>query len=546
MSRPVAGSRHGTVVVTLPGSPKGAKENLEAIIKLLPHACIQTAGLQSSRKLHSGGVKALESASGLSSTPSTTLPVKEPGHHSSLITAPGTSATRRLRASPYPMISMLDAHALISKHTPAGAEIITRPVDSSLIGYVLAYDIRAPVPVPAFRASIVDGYAVVGTDGPGIYPVVAVSHAAPSDPNAPPPSLQPGQIARITTGAPVPAGATAVVMVEDTRLIESTPDGKEELKVEILASNMGPDENVRQIGSDVAMGSKVLSKDTEVAAAGGEIGVLASLGISEVKVYRKPIVGIMSTGDEVVEHNRPGDLRTGEIRDSNRPTLIAAVKSWGYEVVDLGIIKDQANTLESTLRDALSNLDVLISTGGVSMGELDLLKPTIQHSLNGTIHFGRVAMKPGKPTTFATVPSPSSASEIHKLLFALPGNPASALVTFHLFVLPALRQFSGVPVQTRHLPRVKVTLENDVPLDPRPEFVRAVVTWDAERAGGQLAARTTGGQRSSRVGSLVGANALLCMPAKGEAEAEVSDKRRERGAVPAGERVEAILIGRVV
>ena len=177
------------------------------------------------------------------------------------------------------------------------------------------------------------------------------------------------------------------------------------------------------------------------------------------------------------------------------------------------------------------------------MGELDLLKPTIQHTLNGTIHFGRVAMKPGKPTTFATVPATSSSaptSSANKLIFALPGNPASALVTYHLFVLPALRQFAGHSDGRNHLPKVRVTLTEDVRLDPRPEYVRAVVRWDGEK--GELVAETTGGQRSSRVGSMLRANALLCMPAL--VSEELGDRRR--GTVPMGDKVDALLMGRVV
>lgn len=356
MSRPVAGTRKSTVIITLPGSPKGAVENLTAIIKILPHACIQSAGLQSSRKLHTGGIKKLEADAGISPTqvhtPLATKGVlKEPGYHSCghhgpkthtnqspQAMRPGESVTRRHRASPWPMISVEEAHKIISHRTPCGAETVTHPVDSSLIGYILAHDIIAPVPVPAFRASIVDGYAVIGRDGPGIYPVVSVSHATPGGEL---PTLQPGQIARITTGAPVPDGATAVVMVEDTKLIKTTEDGKEELEVEILASGMGVDENVRQVGSDISVGTTILKQGTEVTAVGGEIGVVASVGISEVQVYRKPVVGVLSTGDEVVDHFRPGVLKLGEISDSNRPTLLAAIEAWGFEAVDLGITKDK-------------------------------------------------------------------------------------------------------------------------------------------------------------------------------------------------------------
>jgi gephyrin len=164
------------------------------------------------------------------------------------------------------------------------------------------------------------------------------------------------------------------------------------------------------------------------------------------------------------------------------------------------------------------------------MGELDLLKPTIEQSLKGTIHFGRVAMKPGKPTTFGTVPTDNGTKQI----FALPGNPASALVTFHLFVLPALRKASGY--EPFHLPTVRVTVKQDIPLDPRPEYHRVYVEQGND---GKLYADSTGGQRSSRVGSLKKANALLCLPSS----KEVGDKRVM---IPKGDSIEALLIGGLV
>jgi gephyrin len=262
---------------------------------------------------------------------------------------------------------------------------------------------------------------------------------------------------------------------------------------------------------------------------GGEIGLLAAVGVAEVKTYRRPVVGVLSTGDEIVEHNRPGGLRLGEVRDTNRPTLISAARGWGYEVVDLGIASDKPGALEETLRQALRQVDLVITTGGVSMGELDLLKPTIERSLGGTTHFGRVAMKPGKPTTFATVPVKNNDGErVSKVIFSLPGNPASALVCFHLFVLPSLHKLSGV--EPAGLTGVPVVLSHDFPLDrARPEYHRAIVSVGKD---GTLSAASTGGQRSSRVGSMKGANALLCMPSGTEP-------------LRKGSRVEALLMGDV-
>ncbi|KPA40981.1 molybdopterin molybdotransferase [Fusarium langsethiae] len=541
MSRPAAGVRNSSIIVTLPGSPKGAKENLQAIIKTLPHACIQAAG-SNSRAIHSGGVKKLETEAGISSKDSQSSTTSHGcGHHhhghshghghghshgnlvrhtkpgSTLSNDPALGPSRRYRESPYPMLPVEEALALIEQHTP-GPEVVTVSVDQSIVNSVLAEDVQAKESVPAFRASIVDGYAVVAPkDGQlkGVFPVTAISHAAPGEIGA----LKEGELVRITTGAPLPPGATTVVTVEDTVLKTMSDDGKEEKEVEIQVEGVKEGENIREVGSDVKQGTVILNKGETISGAGGEIGLLASVGVSEAKVYRRPVVAVLSTGDEIVEYNRPGDLKLGEVRDTNRITLMSAAREWGYEVVDLGIASDKPGTLEETLRDGLRRADLLITTGGVSMGELDLLKPTIERSLGGTIHFGRVAMKPGKPTTFATVPvKDNSGQRVTKAIFSLPGNPASALVTFHLFVLPSLHKLSGAsPVG---LPRVPAVISHDFPLDPRPEYHRAVVTVGKD---GLLSATSTGGQRSSKVGSMRSANALVILPS-GKSKLEKGSK----------------------
>ncbi|KAL2153406.1 hypothetical protein VTH82DRAFT_4561 [Thermothelomyces myriococcoides] len=571
MSRPVAGVRNQTVIITLPGSPKGARENLQAVIKTLPHACLQAAGADS-RALHAGGVKKLEQEAGVgsgahhghshhdhhphhhhhhhhhhdSSHPVPirhTNPANDAQNQGPRSNDPALGPSRRHRSSPYPMVSVADALSLIATHTPP-PKTTTARVGPSLTGSVLARSVQATEPVPAFRASIVDGYAVVvppGGDMRGVtYPVVAVSHATAAattpeggsdgESKGGPTPLKLGEVARITTGAPVPPGATAVIMVEDTRLVSTRPanatakggeeggekqgnEEEEEAEIEIFADGVKEGENIREIGSDIEQGVEILRKGEQISAVGGEIGLLASVGVKEVEVYEKPVVGVLSTGDEIVEHDREGVLRLGEVRDTNRPGLIAAANDWGYRVIDLGIARDQPASLEEVLRDALRKVDLVITTGGVSMGELDLLKPTIERALGGTIHFGRVSMKPGKPTTFATVPVKNNNGErVTKVIFSLPGNPASALVTFHLFVLPSLRQMSGI--DPPGLPRVPVVLSHDFPLDKsRPEYHRAIVSVGSD---GVLSATSTGGQRSSRVGSLKGANAFLCMPSGSE------------------------------
>ncbi|OQE04810.1 hypothetical protein PENVUL_c029G08345 [Penicillium vulpinum] len=581
MARPVAGVRNKTLIITLPGSPKGAMENLDAVVKLLPHACLQSAGANS-RDLHAGGVKKLESEAGVGdhqhhhhhnhhhhghdhghghkAPKAHTSPSERPQSND-----PSAGPNRRYRTSPYPMLSVDEALRRINEHTPE-PEVVEVPVTTALIGSVIAEDVYAAEAVPAYRASIVDGYAVIapessaaGQSTKGIFPVASITHANVGGNLEP---LQPGTIARITTGAPLPPNANAVVMVEDTTLDSCTPDGKEEATVEILAEDIEPGENVREPGSDVMLGAKIVARGDLISPVGGEIGLLASTGTRTVKVFRKPRVGVLSTGDELVEHSDPRPLTGGQIRDSNRPSLLSCLNSWGFETVDLGIARDTpASELEHALRDSLrgvgrasASVDVIITTGGVSMGELDLLKPTIERSLGGTIHFGRVSMKPGKPTTFATVPfkptgdaTSSQQERQSKLIFSLPGNPASALVTLNLFVLPSLHKLTGLGHSSQALsskpwlapqlglPRVAVVLTHHFPLDPmRTEYHRAVVT--ASRSDGRLYATSTGvegaGQRSSKVGSLAKANALVVL-------------RAGRGVGIKGEIVEALLMGDV-
>lgn len=254
----------------------------------------------------------------------------------------------------------------------------------------------------------------------------------------------------------------------------------------------------------------------------------------------------MSTGNELTGLHAPGtpsDALT-VIYDSNRPSLSLMLRSHGYKVVDLGIVPDTALATAEALRLGSQKADMVIATGGTSMGEADMLKPVIERDLQGSVIFGRVAMKPGKPTTFATFPSASRIDAPPTLVFALPGNPASALVTFHLFVLPCLHKMSGFPILDEptqrgwHLPRVRVRVTSDMRLDPRPEFHRVWIEPDRDTqfGGCGLIARSTGGQRSSRTVSLASANGLICLPSSKEPGAQDVKK---------GDVVEAILMGRL-
>ena len=362
MSRPVAGVRNKTLIITLPGSPKGAKENLQALLKLLPHACLQAAG-GDSRSLHAGGTKKLEEDAGVSSSKDRKQNQHDHNHSSvhghnhshgdhvmpkahtrpedrPISNDPGAGPSSRHRESPYPMLSVENAVKAIIENSPL-PEPIKMPVDGLLVGHILAEDVEASEAVPAYRASIVDGYAViVSKDGPstkGVFPVSAVSHAQPGEI----PTLYRGQVARITTGAPLPPGANSVVMVEDTVIRSMTSDGKEEKVIEILTDQVKVEENIREIGSDIKAGAIVLRKGEEITAVGGELGLLVSVGRANVTAYKKPVIGVLSTGDEIVPHDRQDLLQLGEVRDCNRPTLMAAIRGWGFQVIDLGIAKDK-------------------------------------------------------------------------------------------------------------------------------------------------------------------------------------------------------------
>ncbi|HEX5417452.1 MAG TPA: gephyrin-like molybdotransferase Glp [Chloroflexota bacterium] len=376
------------------------------------------------------------------------------------------------------MVSVEEAIAIVLEHTPAlPAEEIS--LDEAL-GRVLAEDIVARDDMPPFAASAVDGYAVIAADGDRPRRVISEIIAGRADL----PPLEPGLTARIMTGAPLPAGADAVLMVEET----AEQDG-------VMTTRVAPPpgNNVHARGQDVSTGQLVLAAGTVLGAP--EVGLLATVGRARFSVFRRPVVAVLSTGDELIEPDQP--LRPGAIRDSNRHTLLASIREAGGVPVSLGSVRDDEATQEAMIREGLRRADVVLTSGGVSVGSRDLIKPILRRI--GTIHFGRVSFKPGKPTTFATVGE--------QLVFGLPGFPVSSLVSFEVFVRPALRKLQGYP--RLHRTVIPVTLGHAITPSPdRPEYQRATVRWE----GGALVARSTGAQRSSRLLSLVGANALLRIP----------------------------------
>ncbi|XP_060789588.1 gephyrin a isoform X23 [Neoarius graeffei] len=427
-----------------------------------------------------------------------------------------TKVARRHRMSPFPLTSMDKAFITVLEMTPVlGTEIINY---RDGMGRVLAQDIYAKDNLPPFPASIKDGYAVRAADGPGDRFLIGESQAG----EQPTHTVMPGQVMRVTTGAPIPCGADAVVQVEDTELLRESEDGTEELEVRILVQAR-PGQDIRPIGHDIKRGECVLAKGTHMGPS--EIGLLATVGITEVEVHRFPVVAVMSTGNELL--NPEDDLHPGKIRDSNRSTLLATIQEHGYPTINLGIVGDNPDDLLNALNEGISLADVIITSGGVSMGEKDYLKQVLDIDLHAQIHFGRVFMKPGLPTTFATLDSNGT----RKLIFALPGNPVSAVVTCNLFVIPALRKMQGILDPRPTI--IKARLSCDVKLDPRPEYHRCILTWHHQEP--LPWAQSTGNQMSSRLMSMRSANGLLMLPPKTEQYVELHK----------GEVVDVMVIGRL-
>jgi molybdenum cofactor synthesis domain-containing protein len=380
-------------------------------------------------------------------------------------------------------------------------------------GRVLAADVVAREDVPAFANTAMDGYAVRAADvagAPVTLPVVA--EVAAGHPARRP--LAPGEAMRIFTGAPIPEGADAVVMVEWTERRDGDgAGGAVEIRQPVDTGNF-----IRWPGEDLRAGQTLFSAGDELTPA--HLGVLASLGIAEVVAHPRPRVGVLSTGDELVEG--PAPLRSGQIRDSNRPTLLSLVTQSGFEPVDLGIARDDEAAITAAVERGLATCDAVLSSGGVSMGDTDLVKVVLDRM--GDMRWMQVAIRPAKPLAFGLLGDGSRRVPV----FGLPGNPVSSLVSFELFARPALRCAAGHPTERLHRPRLSAVA--DEALSRRPDgkthFARVRATVDHD---GVLHVRSAGGQGSHQLTAAAHAGGLAVLP-DGD------------GAI-AGDRVQVILLG---
>jgi molybdopterin molybdotransferase len=326
------------------------------------------------------------------------------------------------------LISLNDALTTLAQSLVSSSAVAVETVPAtSALGRVLATDVVSPLDVPPHDNSAMDGYASRVADVPEAGTVLPVSQRIAAGSVGQP--LQAGTAARIFTGAPIPPGADAVLMQEQTESLDGA--------VRFLA--VPPVGNaIRQRGEDVAVGQVVLSRGTRLTPQA--LGMVATVGATTVSVYRQPRVGVFSTGDELVMPGEP--LRPGAIYNSNRATLIACVQALGGLCEDLGLVPDRLEATRAALREAAKNFDLIITSGGVSVGEEDHLKPAL--AAEGVLHDWQLAIKPGKPLAYGQIQGQIQTREHRCHVMGLPGNPVSSFVTFLLLVRPVLLQLQGL------------------------------------------------------------------------------------------------------
>jgi molybdopterin molybdotransferase len=383
------------------------------------------------------------------------------------------------------MISVEEAIKVILKSVNTlGSEVVD--ITQSL-GRVLAEDVDSQCNIPAFDYSAMDGYAVRSLDTKGASSgspkrlrVVAELKAG----DLPSAGVKEGEAIKIMTGAPIPEGADAVIMVENTRIEDDTV---------VILKEVEEGENIRRIGEDVKKGDVVIQEGTLLREA--HVGMLAALGVSRVRVTQRPRIAILTTGDEVI--NIEEELKPGKVRNANAYSLYSQVLRWGGIPVDMGIARDEVEQLREKLEASLEH-DLVLTSGGVSMGEYDLVKDVLIE-MGMDVKFWKVAIRPGKPVLFGILRG--------KPVFGLPGNPVSSMVSFEVFVRPAILKMLNQ--RDEEMREVEAILEEDI---KKKEGLRAFLRAKTRWKNSAYYTRTTGPQGSGILSSMVLANSLIILP----------------------------------
>ena len=373
------------------------------------------------------------------------------------------------------MISVQQALQFIEQYTQKTSNTVTISVSEAL-GYVLAKDVFSPIDMPPFRQSAMDGYAL-GSVQETTYTLVNEVKAGDTED----PEIKEGQAIRIFTGAPVPSAAKSVVIQEKVEVSNNQI---------ILQESTVPMANIREVGEQIKKGDIALSKDTKITAAG--IGYLATLGVTEIEVYKKPAIAIITTGNELIAPGQP--LSYGQIYESNSLMLVSALQKSGFSEVSTYKISDNYEATQALLEKTIADHDVILISGGISVGDYDFVGKALRNIGIEEV-FYKVKQKPGKPLFYG--------KHKNKTIFALPGNPASSLSCFYIYVLPAILKLSGYT--NYHLERSKgIANTNFTKKGERAAFLKA------HNDLGQITILDA--QASSMLRSFALANALVYLP----------------------------------
>ena len=380
------------------------------------------------------------------------------------------------------MIPIEEARSYVMDRCAPLAAIATEVADA--LGLVTAVDVTAKESLPPFANTAMDGFAVRSADLSTIPARLQIVETIAAG-HSPSRAIGQGEASRIMTGAPIPVGADAIVMVEKTSVDGDTVS---------IETQVEPGNHIRPAGDDVVEGDLVFPSGTELSA--GHLGLLCSLGLREIETYPRLRVGVISTGDELVDDG--GALAPGQIRDSNRRTLLSLLSGDGFEPVDLGLIADDELAIETALVQGAQNCDAVVTSGGVSMGDFDYVKAVLDRI--GDMRWMQVAIKPAKPLAFGTIEGTP--------IFGLPGNPVSSMVSYELFARSGLRSMMGFPQPIR--PVVQGVAANPLTrrVDGKIHYARVV----AKHEDGKTVVYPMSGQGAHMLAAMARSNALAVLP----------------------------------